>query len=409
MGQCGELAHRPFALRPEWPTRPAPTGKNAPLVDYLWIAGAVGVVAAGVLFVVQQRRRQSLLVPTLVGSIGAFLLVAGWLFVVDPGAPKNEAIKTGGLAGGAVVALYALWLNDRRRRTDEARQQIEVKRQEIETARQKLEDSRAEHDRSRVADERFARSVELLGHDTEQVRVGAMHALAGLARSREEYAQTVLDVLCAYLRRPFKPEVVADEPTEASDRELEVRLTAQRLIADVLPRADEVGAPLYDLDLTRAYLTYFDLSHRQIGRLTIRAAHLDESNSFHHTVVHGGAWFTDARSTGRLYLHDVEFRRKGWFSRFSGAESTDFSRTRFLGPNKLAGTRFEGRVTFEGAEFAEPIDFTGAEFRGELDLRLGTAVVARTHGMRVSLEHETLLPEGWVVDPRDSATGLVRS
>ncbi|MEU4806723.1 pentapeptide repeat-containing protein [Actinosynnema sp. NPDC023587] len=379
-------------------------------MGYLWIAGAVGVAAAGVLFVIQQRRTRSLLAPTLVGSIGAFLLVAGWLFVLDPNQPKHEAIKTGGLAGGAVVALYALWLNDRRRRTDEARQQVEVDRQAIETARQKLEDSRAEHDRSRVADERFARSVELLGHDAEQVRVGAMHALAGLARTRGEYTQTVLDVLCAYLRRPFKPERDDEgDPTPESERELEVRLSAQRLIADLLPKDDQADAPLYDLDLTRAYLTYFDLSHRQVGELMIRAARLTESNSFHHTVVHGGAWFTDGRSSGRLHLHHVVFRGRAWFSRFHNTENTDFSGTRFLGPNKFAGTRFDGRVSFAGAEFAEPIDFTGAEFHGDLDLRPAKSTVARTHGMKVSLAHETALPDGWVVDPRDATTGLVRS
>ncbi|MBB5954559.1 hypothetical protein FHS29_001129 [Saccharothrix tamanrassetensis] len=373
-------------------------------MGYLWIAGAVGVAAAAVLLVIRQRAGKSLLVPTLVGSIGAFLLVGGGLLVLDPNAPKNEAIKTGGLAGGAVVALYALWLNDRRRHTDE-------KRQVIEEQRQALEDARAEHDRSRVADERFARSVELLGHDAEQVRVGAMHALAGLARSRAEYTQTVLDVLCAYLRRPFEPETESQPPrlTRDSERELEVRLTAQRLVADLLPHDDEADAARYDLNLTRAYLTYFDISHRQVGELLIRAARLHQSNSFHHTVVHGGAWFTDSVSSGRLYLHDVVFRGKGWFSRFQCHDTTDFSRTRFLGPNKLAGARFTARVTFEGAVFAEPIDFTGAEFRAGVDLRLAEPAVARTHAMKVSLEHENRLPEGWVVDRRDDLTGLVRS
>ncbi|WP_433266393.1 pentapeptide repeat-containing protein [Actinosynnema sp. CS-041913] len=353
---------------------------------------------------IRQRAGKSLLLPTLVGSLGAFLLVGGGLLVIDPNAPKNEAIKTGGLAGGALVALYALWLNDRRRRTDEERQLIEAKRQE-------LEDARAEHDRSRVADERFARSVELLGHDAEQVRVGAMHALAGLARSRAEYTQTVLDVLCAYLRRPFAPETETASPalTQESERELEVRLTAQRLIGDLLPHDDEADAEHYDLNLTRAYLEYFDISHRQVGELMIRAAKLHRSNSFHHTVVHGGAWFTDAESFGRLYLHDVVFRGKGWFSRFRCHDTADFARTRFLGPNKLAGVLFTGRVTFQGAEFAEPIDFTGAEFRGGVDLRLARPAVARVHAMKVSLEHENHLPEGWVVDRRDDLTGLVRS
>ncbi|MCE6995717.1 pentapeptide repeat-containing protein [Saccharothrix sp. S26] len=324
------------------------------------------------------------------------MLVAGWLFVVDPGAPKNEAIKTGGLAGGAIVALYALWLNDRRRRTDEDRQRIEA-------ARQKLEDARAEHDRSRVADERFARSVELLGHDAEQVRVGAMHALAGLARSRVEYTQTVLDVLCAYLRRPF------DGRPEDRD-ELEVRLTAQRLVADLLPRADVEGAPSYDLDLTRAYLEYFDLSHRRVGDLVLRAARLRQSNSFHHAVVRGGAWFTDVDSTGRLYLHHMTFHGKAWFSRFSGTDRVDCTGTRFLGATKFAGAACTGAVSFEGCEFAEPIDFTDARFTGGVNLALAKPSVARTHAMHVSLEHDNALPDGWVVERRaDSGLGLVRS
>ncbi|TQM82192.1 pentapeptide repeat protein [Saccharothrix saharensis] len=363
---------------------------------HLWIAGAVVSAVAVVLLVVRHRRGHSLLVPTLTGSIGAFLLVAGWLFVVDPGAPKNEAIKTGGLAGGALVALYALWLNDRRRRTDEERQQVE-------SARQELENARAEHDRSRVADERFARSVELLGHDAEQVRVGAMHALAGLARSRPEYTQTVLDVLCAYLRRPF-------EGRPEDREELEVRLTAQRLVADLLPRADVEGGPSYNLDLTRAYLEYFDLSHRRVGELVLRAARLRRSNSFHHAVVRGGAWFTDAESTGRLYLHHMAFHDKAWFSRFSCADRVDCTGTRFLGANKFAGASFTGAVSFEGCEFAEPIDFTDTRFTGGLNLALGRPSVARTHAMHISLAHENTLPDGWVVERReDRGLGLVRS
>ncbi|GAA1356076.1 pentapeptide repeat-containing protein [Saccharothrix algeriensis] len=384
-------------------------------MEHLWIAGAVALVVAAVLLPVRRRRagaggEPNFLAPALVASIGAFLLVAGWLMAAEPTAPRNEAVKTGGLAGGAVVALYALWLNDRRRRTDEDRQRIEAQRHELENAR-------AEHDRARVADERFARSVELLGHDTEQVRVGAMHALAGLARSRPEYTQTVLDVLCAYLRRPFEP-VLADadgtaggfaEPTTDSEREQEVRFTAQRLIADLLPPVSEAGAAHYDLDLTRAHLQYFDISHRQVGVLMVRAARLHRSNSFHHAVVHRGAWFTDSESFGRLHLHHVVFHGKGWFSRFRAHDSVDAAHTRFLGPNKLAGVVCTGPVTFEGCEFAEPIDFTGAEFRAGVDLRLARGAVARTHGMKVSLEHENLLPAGWVVDRRDGTTGLVRS
>ncbi|MEU4763863.1 pentapeptide repeat-containing protein [Actinosynnema sp. NPDC023794] len=372
-------------------------------MKHLWIAGAVVSVAALVWLMVGRRRERGVVKPVLLGAIGAFLLVTGWLFAADPNAPKHEAIKTGGLAGGAVVALYALWLNDRRRRTDEDRQRVESERQALENAR-------AEHDRSRVADERFARSVELLGHDAEQVRVGAMHGLAGLARSRAEYTQTVLDVLCAYLRRPFDLTESDDEVVVRDERELEVRLTAQRLIADLLPRADTADAPRYNLDLTRAYLEYFDLSHRQVGDLVLRAAHLRESNSAHHAVVHGGAWFTDAVSDGRLYLHDVVFHGKAWFSRFTCRQAADFTATRLLGPNKFAGAEFTGPATFRRCEFAEPVDFEDAKFTGGLTLEPARPAQARTRGMHVSLEHENALPDGWAVERRDdSGLGLVRS
>lgn len=279
-----------------------------------------------------------MLLPTVLASLTAFVLVGGVLLLLDPGAPKHEAIKTGGLAGGAIVALYALWLNDRRRKVEEARQE--------------LESQRIDHDRSRVADERFARAVELLGHDAPQVRVGAMHALAGLAKSRAEYTQTVLDILCAYLRRPFR----RDEDLEAYDAEqneieLEVRLTAQRLIEDMLPRSEDEDPVKYDLNLTKAHLEYMDLSYRQVGKLVMRVARLNESNAFHHMVIHDNVYLTEAEVTGRLYMHHTEVRGKAWFSRFKARGLAVFTDSKFLGETKFAGSVWAD-VKADGCTFA---------------------------------------------------------
>ena len=315
-------------------------------VRYIWIAGAVVIAAAAVLLLVRLRGNRNMLAPTIVGAMGAFLLVGGWLFVVDSTTAKGEAIKTGGLAGGSVIALYALWLNDRRRRTEEARQ--------------KLDNDRAEHDRSRVADERFARAVELLGHETDQVRVGALHALAGLAKSREEYRQTVLDILCSYLRRPF------DRDTD--DRhEMEVRLTAQRLIGDLLPLAGEEDAEVYDLNLTNASLEYFDIAGRQVGLFTARGAEFHQSNSFHHAVFHGDAFFTDAVNDGRLHGHHAVFRAKAWFSCFTSHGRVDFREVRFEGASKFAEGKYDGGITLRDAVFSSPPDLTGLRVRKEPD------------------------------------------
>lgn len=288
-----------------------------------------------------------LLGVTLALSVGAFALVGGWL-LADPSVPRAEALKTGGLAGAAIVALYALWINDRRRRTEEARHEVER--------------GRAEVDRERVADERFAKAVELLGHDADQVRVGALHVLAGLARDRPRYTQTVLDVLCAYLRQPFghpSYEVLPADPHQAEvepeapppeemdlarvDGRREVRRTAQRLITDLLPSASDPDAPNYDLDLSGARLEYLNLIDRRVGRLTAR----------------------------RVRLYGI--------TRMSGARFTDpvlFSWAHFHGRTELRGTRFDGGISLRHVEIADAWETADAATRVFADLRDAAPVPA---------------------------------
>lgn len=288
------------------------------------------------------------LAVTLVLSLAAFLLVGGWL-LSDPGVPKAEALKTGGLAGAAIVALYALWINDRRRRTEEARHEVER--------------GRADTDRERIADERFAKAVELLGHDADQVRVGALHVLANLARDRPRYTQTVLDVLCAYLRRPFihpayevlpadpdRAEVVPDETwpvtrIAAEDGRREVRRTAHRLISDLLPPAADPLAPDYDLDLSDARLEYLDLTGRRIGRLTARRARL-----------HGITRMSGMLATGPAL----------------------FSWAHFYWRTEVAGTRFDGGLSLRHAELVGAWETAGTDVRVFADLR--TAAESRPDG-----------------------------
>ncbi|HEU5474092.1 MAG TPA: pentapeptide repeat-containing protein [Actinophytocola sp.] len=371
---------------------------------------------------------------TVLLAVAVLATVTAW--VRSDGIDRGEALKTGGLAAGSVIALYALWLNDRRRRVEEQRQEIERGRQELETARyaleqsrQALEHQRAEHDRARVADERFARAVELLGHDTDQVRVGALHALAGLARSRPAYTQTVLDVLCSYLRRPFDhyrfaairsektptdesrtgKEWTDDERAEA-DRWLQVRLTAQRLIYDLLSPVSEPDAPVYDLDLHGATLEYFDLRDRKVGQLRAREMNLYMSTMLRGAVVHGGAWLTGTHSWGRFFARGTVFHDLAWFSKFEAAERVEFTGSRFLGETNFANTVFRDEVSFADVEFDRAVDFGNARFEAQLDLRVAGGATANTRAMRVSLEHETNLPDGWSVDTtRGTPFGLVRA
>jgi hypothetical protein len=343
------------------------------------LAGGIGVFGWWAL---PARRRPGLpLVGTVLVSMGVLALVTAWV-MTDRTINRGEALKTGGLAAGAVVALYALWLNDRRRRVEERRQEIERER--------------TDHDRERVADERFARAVELLGNDADQVRVGALHALAGLARNRSAYTQTVLDVFCAYLRVPFnhyrhekirgqQEEDWEPERRDAADRELQVRRTAQVLISDLLPHVSEVNAPVYDLDLHAATLEYFDISERVFGELRARQANLYETNSFWGSRIRGPVWFTGTNSWGRFYAHDIDFADRSWFSKFQAH-----------GHVRLDRNQFHGDVKFSDANFRGPVTFAETVFEGEVELQR----------MSVSGQPTDVLPPGWAELVRSPSAGL---
>ena len=108
---------------------------------------------------------------------------------VGPGALFNAAkLALAVVAGiGGVVALVVAF---RRQRLGEA----DHERQERATAR----------DETRLFTERFAQATQQLGSDQAAVRVAGIYALAGLADDWPAGRQTGVDVLCAYLRMPFR-------------------------------------------------------------------------------------------------------------------------------------------------------------------------------------------------------------
>lgn len=375
------------------------------------VIGLVAIAGGVVVFAVFARRDDGQtwrLAATMLLALGVLAVVTGWVLTGE-NPSKADALRTGGLAAASVVALYALWLNDRRRRVEEGRQEVERGLFEIQS-------TRAELDRERADDERFARSVEMLGNEADRVRVGALHALAGLARSRPDYTQTVLDVMCAYLRSPFDhPDYKAVRGVEAeadpdADRERQVRFAVQRMIVDLLPLVGTENAQHYDLDLHGATLEYFSIAHRVVGQLRIRESWLYKSNSFHHCEFHGGVWFTNGHSYGRLHLNDVVFHDRSWFSRFTANDVVDFKTSTFLGDVKFADSKWAGQVSFKDATFDHSVDFTRATFNHDVDLRVNGNLMGATLGMTVSLRHEHHLPEYWHVDEtRGDETGLVRA
>jgi hypothetical protein len=345
-------------------------------------------------------------------SLVMLVAVGGWL-LTDPNTSRSDALKTGGLAGAAVVALYGLWLNDRRRRVEEGRQEIERQRHELEMRR-------TEQDRDRISDERFAKAVELLGNNADQVRVGAMHALAGVARSRKEYTQTVLDVLCSYLRRPFDhvrytQKDIAGETRDVlpgdgehdlgdQERELQVRLTAQRLILDLLPAAKDGDAPSYDLDLTGAVLEYFDLSGRKIGSLLMRHTGLHSSTNLSACEITGRAYFTAAgtgpgRLIGVFRCRETTFHDRAWFSGTHFGADAVFDGTTFAGETTFKNAVFTADASLRDVSFGGSLDLHQTHFDGHTDLSFATPPKSvALYNTIVNPDRDLQLPVGWELE-----------
>jgi uncharacterized protein YjbI with pentapeptide repeats len=236
--------------------------------------------------------------------------------------------------------------------------------------------------------------------------------MAGLARSRVEYRQTVLDVLCSYLRRPFKharhdktlqPGQTPD-PSDEDELELQVRLTAQRLIGELLPAAGDTEAPGYDLDLTGAVLEYFDLSGRRIGKLVLRYAGLYSSTNFSDCEFLGPAYFTGAgaakgRIIGFFRCSNAIFHERAWFSGTAFTERVIFDGTTFHGPAKFKDAVFSKSAEFGGAVFEDSLDLRRASFEGPAEL--GFARLPKSLSLyitKIDPAKEHSLPDGWRIE-----------
>ncbi|MEV4334036.1 pentapeptide repeat-containing protein [Streptomyces sp. NPDC049597] len=188
--------------------------------------------------------------------------------------------------------------------------------------RQRVDEDGALRDATRLHTERFTTAVSQLGDESAAVRLGGVHALAGLADDAptRELRQTCIDVLCAYLRLPYtgEAELPADD-AEARHSYLalrEVRHTVIRLIRDHI-------------------------------RLPLKHQHSWQDHDFDFTgVTFDGGDFSRATFAGGLVS-------------FSGATFSE-ARVDFRGATFCADVVSFGHATFSGAK----VDFVGATFSG---------------------------------------------
>ena len=206
-----------------------------------------------------------------------------------------------------------------------------------------------DHDATeRRVTEIYGKAADQLGSDKAPVRLAGLYALERLAGGYEEHRQTIVNVLCAYLRMPF------EEP-EKNLEELQVRKTAQRiLLLHLRPGSAErpnTGFwPDIDLDFAGATLVAFTLTHCSVRSISCFGTQFSGLASFRGT----------------------EFRTKADFNKAHFRDRADFRGTVFTG----------GCESFHDAVFAGPADF-------------GTKSAARLAGAEAVRGFPRTWPPGW--------------
>lgn len=192
---------------------------------------------------------------------------------------------------------------------------VNHRKQKVAEGDHRLALRQEEREKSKLLNERFAAAAEQLAHESDQVRLAGVYALAGLADDWDEGRQKCVELLISYLRL-------------AKAGESEVVDTIFRMFRERLTKLSAWST--VDYDFTGMKLVNMDFSEF----------------IFHGTVI----------------LDHVVF----------SGEETSFARTHFRGELRCHGTKFTATETsFRGATFCGEAEFRLAEFT--TDLRLDAA------------------------------------
>ncbi|MGI8308929.1 pentapeptide repeat-containing protein [Saccharopolyspora hattusasensis] len=236
-----------------------------------------------------------------------------------------------------------------------------------------------------------------------------MHALAGLARNQPEYTQTVLDVLCSYLRRPFDHpkwtiERSVDVVTDEQQRERTVRQTAAKLVVSLLPTTSDAHPPRYDIDVAAARLDRFDLSGRVVGTFEAQACWFRHKTNFEGTVFLGKVDLGNATFLHPLRAAGAVFRGRASLQCLHGRAPIDFELVEFHGEVDMQTAKCAEHVSFRQAAFHAGLDLRHARFDGGVDLRVREPLPSvALYNTEVDTSIHAQVPEDWQLEPLTDA------
>ncbi|MEU7743337.1 pentapeptide repeat-containing protein [Nonomuraea sp. NPDC049158] len=311
------------------------------------------------------------------GTVEWLLQDLNKLLIIEQISARIEAARTALAAAAGVGAAVTLMLAVRRQR-----------HQELATAH-------TTHDAAeRRVTELYTKAAEQLGNSQAPVRLAGLYALERLAQDTPALRQTIVDVICSYLRMPYTPpredrsEKIraaqrtarnsgsARSGTSSSGRnpheERQVRLTAQRILTAHLQYDDSPTPrrrwPARRLDtnprhwpnsrlyLVGAVLIDFDL----------RACHMGNAD-FSHATFTGDARFGKATFTGYARFGEVTFTGDARFGEVTFTGPARFDDTTFTGDAEFGGAIFTSDAQFDDATFTRNAEFGGAIFTSDAE------------------------------------------
>ena len=212
---------------------------------------------------------------------------------------KNPILKFLGIGmGGVLLALQAL-MSYRRAKAleDTASAQAEAAKAQARATKEQAKANQTIEQGQRQ--ERLKNAIEHLGHVSDSVRLGGAYELFHLAEDTKELRQTVLDILCAHIRRTTGEDEYQEKHKSKPSEEVQSLLTllfVQEHEVFKGLRINLQGSWLNGANLNGARLEGSDLSGAYL-----RKAYLDEAQL-------RGAWLVSAYLQGAT-LREAQLQR----------------------------------------------------------------------------------------------------
>ena len=180
---------------------------------------------------------------------------------------KSEVLKFIGIGmGGVLIALQAL---------------MSYKRAKAMEDTAKAHADAVLNTEQGLRQERLKNAIEHLGHEKDSVRLGGAYELFHLAEDTQELRQTVLDILCAYIRQTTGESAYRKTHRSKPSEEVQSLLTLlfvqeQDVFKDL--RINLQGSYLNGANLRKARLEKAVLTMAHLKGSNLRKAHLQEAD-----------------------------------------------------------------------------------------------------------------------------------